>query len=57
MREALLASMPAGSGVRAGETADLVVVDSDPLTCDGATLASMPVAGTMLAGRWTWQAW
>jgi predicted amidohydrolase YtcJ len=57
VREALLASMPAGSGVRAGEIADLVVVDSDPLTCDGATLASMPVGGTMLAGRWTWQAW
>jgi predicted amidohydrolase YtcJ len=56
-REALSASMPAGSGVRAGAPADLVVVDEDPLTCDGATLAAMPVAGTMVAGRWTWQRW
>jgi predicted amidohydrolase YtcJ len=56
-RQALRASVPAGSGVNAGAVADLVVVDEDPLTCDGATLAAMPVAGTMLAGRWTWQRW
>ena len=57
VREALTASMPPGSGLLSGETADLVVVDEDPLRCDGAALAAMPVAGTMVSGRWTWQAW
>lgn len=56
-REALSASLPAGREVGAGAPADLVVVDEDPLTCDGATLAAMPVAGTMVAGQWTWQRW
>jgi predicted amidohydrolase YtcJ len=56
-REALSASIPAGSGVHAGAPADLVVIDEDPLTCDVATLAAMPVAGTMVAGQWTWQRW
>jgi predicted amidohydrolase YtcJ len=55
--QALRASVPAGSEVSAGAVADLAVVDEDPLTCDGATLAAMPVAGTMLAGRWTWRRW
>jgi hypothetical protein len=48
----------------AGGPADLVVLDADPLEVaaadggvgDGATgdaLRKMPVAGTLLAGRWT----
>jgi predicted amidohydrolase YtcJ len=57
VREALMASMAAGSGVRTGQMADLVVVDEDPLACDGAALAAMAVAGTMVSGRWTWQGW
>ncbi|MDO8122622.1 amidohydrolase family protein [Isoptericola sp. b490] len=38
-----------------GEPADLVVLDADPLA-DPAGLRTMPVAGTMLAGRWTFRA-
>jgi hypothetical protein len=44
------------SRVAPGEPADLVVLDADPLG-DPAALRTMPVAGTMLAGRWTHQAW
>lgn len=36
-----------------GSPADLVVLDSDPLT---ATLRGMPVAGTLVAGDWTHRA-
>jgi predicted amidohydrolase YtcJ len=56
-REALTASVPAGSGVRPGAAADLIVVDEDPLTSQSPELSTMPVAGTMVAGRWTWQRW
>ncbi|MFE3448851.1 amidohydrolase [Nonomuraea sp. NPDC059194] len=38
-----------------GDPADLVVVDADPFTATSAVLRQMPVAGTMLDGRWTWR--
>jgi predicted amidohydrolase YtcJ len=57
VRQSLAASVPVGGGVRAGSAADLAVVDENPLTCDAASLASFRVAGTMVAGRWTWQRW
>jgi predicted amidohydrolase YtcJ len=41
------------SRVAAGQPADLVVVDADPLTTRGEALRSMPVAATVLMGRWT----
>jgi predicted amidohydrolase YtcJ len=37
-----------------GEVADLVVLDADPLTASATELREMPVAATMLGGRWTW---
>ncbi|RWZ58284.1 hypothetical protein ELQ92_14770 [Labedella populi] len=37
-----------------GEVADLVVLDADPLTATATELREMPVAATMLGGRWTW---
>ncbi|AZZ48870.1 amidohydrolase [Rathayibacter rathayi] len=36
-----------------GDPADLVVVERDPLRCDCAELRSMPVAATLLGGRFT----
>jgi predicted amidohydrolase YtcJ len=57
LRTALAASTD-GRGLypTAGGPADLVVLDVDPLAVgdgDGDALREMPVAGTLLAGRWT----
>lgn len=52
--EALAASTR--TTVAVGQPADLVAVDVDPLTVDAATLRSMPVALTVLAGRTTFDA-
>lgn len=57
LRTALEASTD-GRGLypTAGGPADLVVLDADPLAVgdgDGGALREMPVAGTLLAGRWT----
>ena len=41
------------SGLAAGEPADLVVLDADPLSCGAEALRTMPVVGTLLAGAWT----
>lgn len=41
------------SKIAAGEAADLVIVDRDPLSSDSEQLRSMPVAATMLAGKFT----
>ncbi len=49
--DALAASVE--SRIAVGEPADVVVVDRDPLASDAAELRSMPVAATMLAGRFT----
>ncbi|MFE3737313.1 amidohydrolase family protein [Streptomyces sp. NPDC059134] len=51
--QALAASARGRTSVRVGDPADLVIVDTDPLTADDATLRRMPVHGTLLAGRWT----
>ena len=49
--EALAAS--ARTRVAAGEHADLVLVEEDPLTMDARALRTMPVAHTLMAGRAT----
>ena len=49
--EALTASTR--TTVAVGQPADLVITDHDPLTTDGETLRTMPVAATLLAGRFT----
>ncbi|MFD1936862.1 amidohydrolase family protein [Nonomuraea mangrovi] len=38
-----------------GDPADLVVLDADLYTASTDLLRRMPVAATMLAGRWTWR--
>ncbi len=50
---ALAASAGPDGPIVPGRRADLVVTDADPTTCDPATLRAMPVAGTLLGGRWT----
>ncbi|MBU6531866.1 amidohydrolase [Streptomyces sp. NPDC057245] len=50
---ALAASSRGRRLIRAGDDADLVITDTDPLTADTATLRAMPVHATMLAGVWT----
>ena len=55
VEEALRASTSTGRlDVQAGDVADLCVLEHDPLTVSIATLRTMPVRGTLLAGRWTW---
>jgi hypothetical protein len=49
--EALGASVH--NAIAAGEIADLAVVDRDPFSCGAGELRAMPVAATMLGGRWT----
>lgn len=52
--EALAASTRSGSAVvRAGQVADLVLVDRDPYTAAVDELRRMPVAATILNGRFT----
>ena len=36
-----------------GQPADLVVIDRDPYACERDELREMPVAATLLAGRFT----
>lgn len=43
--------------VRAGVVADLCILDADPLAVEAAALATMPVAGTLLGGRWSFKTW
>lgn len=52
---ALAASYGPDGPVRVGRRADLVVTDADPFTADPRTLRAMPVAATMLGGRWTYR--
>ncbi|MGB4778895.1 amidohydrolase [Microbacterium sp.] len=54
--DALAASSRGRRAVVAGEVADLIVLESDPLAsgaADGATLRTFPVAATLLGGRFT----
>jgi hypothetical protein len=51
-------ALPASSHttVEVGRVADLAVVDHDPFSCEPDALRTMPVAATMLGGRWTYRA-
>lgn len=52
-----LASSARGRAVISdGAPADLVILDADPFTASPGRLRVMPVAGTMLGGRWTHRA-
>lgn len=51
--EAIAASAHGRGRVAVGDIADLCVVDIDPLTASAEELRTMPVAATMLAGRFT----
>lgn len=53
---ALAASCGPDGPLRIGRRADLVVVDADPTTMDAGALRTVPVAATMLGGRWTHRA-
>ncbi|MEJ2861501.1 amidohydrolase [Actinomycetospora flava] len=53
---ALRASCGGHLEVRAGEPADVVLLDEDPLHADPGTLRAMPVRATVLAGRFTHRA-
>ena len=52
--QAILASTRGRAGVHVGDPADLVLLDGDPLSVPDAVFAAMPVAGTMVAGRFTY---
>jgi predicted amidohydrolase YtcJ len=52
---ALAASTRGRFTPRPGDRADLVVLDLDPLSASVDELRTMPVSGTLLAGRWTWR--
>ena len=51
--EAITASAHGRGRVSVGDVADLCIVDVDPLTATSEALRSMPVAATMIAGRFT----
>jgi predicted amidohydrolase YtcJ len=52
-REALTASSRGSGRLRVGDQADIAVLDGDPLTVSDADFAAMPVAATLVAGRFT----
>ncbi|HJE58023.1 MAG TPA: amidohydrolase family protein [Nocardiopsis listeri] len=54
VESALAAGTRGRVGVVTGEPADLVVVERDPLSCPAEELRTMPVAATLLGGRFTW---
>ncbi|KUM41250.1 amidohydrolase [Arthrobacter sp. EPSL27] len=54
-QEALTASTRGRGTVRAGDPADLAVLDADPLAVSDARFAAMPVAATLVAGRFTFR--
>lgn len=41
--------------IAAGEPADLIVLDEDPFATPAEELRNVPVAATLLGGRWTWR--
>lgn len=51
---ALSASARGRFTIAEGEAADLVVLDADPLAASPKVLREMPVAATLLGGRFTW---
>ncbi|HEU4667403.1 MAG TPA: amidohydrolase family protein [Arthrobacter sp.] len=52
--QALAASARGRSRVAVGHAADLVLLDGDPLTVPDSVFAAMPVAATLLGGRFTY---
>jgi predicted amidohydrolase YtcJ len=52
-QEALTASTRGRGRLRVGDPADIAVLDGDPLTVSDAEFAAMPVAATLVAGRFT----
>lgn len=52
-QEALAASTRGQGSIRVGAAADLAVLDGDPLGVSDAAFAAMPVAATLVAGRFT----
>ena len=53
---ALAASTGGRTRLSDGDVADLMVLDADPFSADPSALRTMPVAATMVAGRWTHRA-
>lgn len=53
--QALFASTRGRGAVRVGDAADLVLLDADPLSVPDRDLAAMPVAATLLGGRFTYE--
>jgi predicted amidohydrolase YtcJ len=53
--EALLASTRGCGRIRAGAVADIAVLDADPLAAPDAVFAGMPVAATLVTGRFTFR--
>lgn len=54
-RDALAASARGRTEVAVGDVADLVLVDADPLTAPDDEFRRMPVAATLLGGRFTFR--
>jgi predicted amidohydrolase YtcJ len=54
--QALQASIRTQRRLGVGDVADVVITELDPLRSTTDELAEMPVYGTLVAGRWTWQA-
>lgn len=52
-REALMASTRGRGLIRVGDPADIAVLDADPLSVPDEVFAGMPVAATLVAGRFT----
>jgi predicted amidohydrolase YtcJ len=53
---ALAASAGPAGPITVGRVADLVITDLDPAAVPPDTVRTIPVAGTLLAGRWTHRA-
>jgi predicted amidohydrolase YtcJ len=53
---ALAASAGPDGPIAVGRRADLCITDLDPSAVPAATLRALPVAGTLLGGRWTHRA-
>jgi predicted amidohydrolase YtcJ len=53
-QEALTASTRGRGRIRVGDPADLAVLDGDPLSVSDEVFARMPVAATLVAGRFTY---
>ena len=51
----MVASTRGRGRIRVGDPADLVVLDGDPLAVADTVFAAMPVAATLVAGRFTFR--